>query len=135
MRAIRRSVGGAFESRGERFIRITVGAQQRQSEHAPWAKSLEEAKGRAVVIQELVNRLRVAGKDNIPGLVKKIVEQGARGDRTTIVGLTRMVDKLVDGAERRAGEFAPKRKPTEFDWSYLRYLEWRVLQLEAMLGV
>jgi hypothetical protein len=52
---MRESLGGAFESRGKFFIRVTVGPRQRHAEHAPLATGLDSAKTRTRVVQAWVS--------------------------------------------------------------------------------
>jgi len=102
---MREAQGGAFESRGQFFIRITVGPQQRIPKRAPWAKTLEQAKARAVIIQGLVQRLRASGKAELLNVdFEKFVKRGAEADEEKLAAIVKMVDGMV------AGDIV-KRKP------------------------
>jgi integrase len=91
---MRASQGGAYERRGQFFIRITVGPQVRRSEHMPGAKTLDEALARARVVQALVGRLRAAGKTEF---VERLVEVGATADDAKLEELHRFVAGVVGG--------------------------------------
>jgi hypothetical protein len=92
MTKLREAAGGAYERRGQLFIRVTVGPQKRASEHAPWATKLEDATARAREVQALVNRLRAAGKTDF---VDKLVEVGAAADAAKMVELSGAVDRII----------------------------------------
>ncbi|AKV04574.1 hypothetical protein AKJ09_11237 [Labilithrix luteola] len=94
MGKLRASKGGAYESRGSFFMRVTVAPQKRRSELLPWAKSLDEATERAHVVQELVNRLRATQQTDF---VDKIVESAATADAEKLAALVRAVDGIVAG--------------------------------------
>jgi integrase len=91
---LRESKGGAYEKRGQFFMRVTVGAQQRRAELLPWCTSLDEAKARAGAVQELVNRLRAGGETDF---VEKVVELGAKADAATLVALEGKVTAIAGG--------------------------------------
>ncbi len=89
---IRDSAGGAYESRGRFFIRVTVAPQKRPSKMLPWCTSLADAVERAHVVQAHVNRLRSAGQFDF---IDKVVEIGAEADAETLTALARKVDAIV----------------------------------------
>jgi hypothetical protein len=94
------ATGGGYEKRGQRFIRVTVGPQKRQAQHAPWAASLEDAIARAKLVQSWVNRLRAAGQGDF---VEKIIELGAAApDEATLAELVVRVNALAGGNFERA---------------------------------
>ena len=117
---IRESQGSAYERRGKQFLHITVAAQQRKSELAPWAVNREEALARAHVVQAWVNRLRAAGHD---GFVEKIVEFGARATTPDeLAQVATYVDNLTAGDFER---LKPAKKPGtttfgEFAYQWVR---------------
>jgi integrase len=90
---IRESAGGAYEKRGQFFIRVTVAPRKREAEHAPWATSLADADARAKLVQTWVNRLRAAGQTEF---IEKIFELGASAaDEETIAKLAEKVTAIV----------------------------------------
>jgi integrase len=98
-------VGGAFEHRGQLFIRVTIAPRTRTAERAPLATSLVEAQGRGKVVQTWVNRLRSAGMND---LVANFIKEGAKADVATLAKIASRVDDLVGGD----GAYAPvKDKP------------------------
>jgi integrase len=115
---IRESAGGAYEKRGQYFIRVTIAPQKRQAEHAPWATSLQEADARGKVIQAWVNRLRLAGLDEF--IIKTdpnrdtIVELGAKADAETLAKLAEKVDALTGGHFDRVPSAKPLSGPVTF---------------------
>jgi integrase len=103
---IRESKGGGYGPKHGRFyIRVTVGPQDRQTEHAPWAVNLEETVARGRLVQTWVNRLRAAGQDEF---IEKLVEQGALASSPErLAGVAHNVDVLT------AGTFERIAKPTK----------------------
>ena len=67
----RQATGGAFEHRGQFFLRVRIAPGKRQAAALPWCSSLDVALDRARVVQNLVNRLRESGHTAI---VPKVVE-------------------------------------------------------------
>jgi hypothetical protein len=59
----REAEGGAFESRGKLFARVTVAPNQRKAVRVLKCANLEEADARARQIQKLVDRLIETGHD------------------------------------------------------------------------
>jgi integrase len=90
----RKSVGGAYESRGKFHARITVAAQRRRSVLLPWCSSMPDAEARARVLQRLVQDLRRAGQ---PGFVEATVSNGARYDEADLAELVRSVAGITAG--------------------------------------
>ncbi len=102
-RKIRDAVGGGYERRGQFFVRVTVAANRRVGELAPWATSLEQVVERGKLVQGWVNRLRVAGRESF---VEKIHELGARAaDEAALDEVRARVDALADG------QFKPVEPP------------------------
>ncbi len=95
MATLRGSSGGGYERRGRFYIRITVAPREpRRSEHAPWAKSLEEVVARGRAVQALVNRLLEAGKTDF---IARMVEIGAVADDAKMMELSKFVDDVAGG--------------------------------------
>ncbi len=93
---IREAKGGAYESRGKFYMRVTVGPQQRRSELLPWCTTLDAAQERANVIQGFVARLRVAGQLDF---IEKVIQIGAKApDVATLADVASNVDALAGNA-------------------------------------
>ena len=92
---LRASQGGAFESRGKFFARVTTAPQTREAILLPWCTELDAAKARAGAMQALVNRLRAAGKTD---LVDGVLKSAAKADAEAMAALGRAVDGYVGGA-------------------------------------
>ena len=89
---IRDAAGGAYESRGRFYMRVTVAPQKRPAKLLPWCGSLGDATERARIVQAHVNRLRVAGQLDF---VEKVVEIGATADPEMLAELARKVEAIV----------------------------------------
>lgn len=109
MKKIRESAGGAYESRGKLFARVTVAPQKRLSVLLPWATELAAADARAKWIQALVNRLRAAEQFDF---VEKVLEVGATDDAEKLAALERAVDGILTGVIVKAD--APATGPLTF---------------------
>src|SRR5580704_6252921 len=96
MPKVRDAHGGGYESRGRFHMRVTIAPQTRPSKLLPWCTSLEDARTRAGVVQEYVNRLRTAGQldfiervtpkadGKAPLTFRKFAEQWTGGDLHTL---------------------------------------------------
>jgi integrase len=91
---LRQSTGGAYESRGKFYMRVTVAAQRRASELLPWCMTLADAHARANTVQSWVNRLRAAGQGEF---VETIVEFAAKADDEKMAEYASQDDALVGG--------------------------------------
>ena len=104
--------GGAYEVHGKRYMRVTIGPQQRRTKALPWCTSLEEADERAKVVQGFVNRLREAGETEF---VESVVKFGATADAEGLAALGRRVEIIIGGAFERIGAVPiPGTGPTTF---------------------
>ncbi len=90
----RASQGGAFESRGRFYMRVTVAPGQRPAKLVPDA-TLEGAAARAHATQALVNRLRGAGQTDF---VENVVKSAATADAAKMTKLASFVDDVLGGA-------------------------------------
>jgi hypothetical protein len=90
----RKATGGAFESRGRFYCRVTVGPQRRRAVLLPWCTCLRDAEARARALQALVQDLRRAGQQ---GFVDATLENGAKYDETDLAELVRSVAGIVKG--------------------------------------
>jgi len=93
-KALRKSAGGAFESRGRFFARLTVAPQKRTAVLLPWCTCLPDAVKRATALQSLVNALRAAGQDTF---ITNVVEHGGELDEVALAELQRSVAGIVKG--------------------------------------
>jgi hypothetical protein len=59
----REAKGGAFESRGKLFARVTVAPKKRRAVRVQTCTTLAEADARGQTIQVLVDRLRQSGHE------------------------------------------------------------------------
>lgn len=94
MTKIRESQGGAFESRGAFFMRVTIAPQTRPAKLLPWCASLTDARTRANETQALVNRLRTAGATDF---IENLVKSAATADAEKMASLARAVDGIAGG--------------------------------------
>jgi integrase len=108
---LRESTGGAYEKRGQFFMRVTVAPQQRRAELLPWCTSLAAAKERAGVVQVLVSRLRAAGE---VAFIEKVVELGATADAATLASLGEKVSAITAGHFDRLAPAKGKGGPVTF---------------------
>jgi integrase len=111
MTKIRESQGGAYESRGKFYARVTVAPQDRRSALLPWCASLDAAQARANVVQAWVNRLRLAGQTDF---IEKIVELGAKADEETLAVLAGKVDAIAGNNFDRVEPAKGKGGPVTF---------------------
>lgn len=100
MTKLRSSRGGAYESRGKFFARVTAAPQKRLSVLLPWATTLDAADARAVEIQTLVNRLRAAEQFDF---IDKVIESAGTADAEKMAALERAVAGIVGGRLAKAG--------------------------------
>ncbi len=112
MKKMRDSKGGGYEKRGAFFIRVTVGPQKRQAEHAPWATNLDETVARGRVAQAWVNRLRQAGQADF---VEKLVELAAKGGPEDMEILERKVAALAGVEGRDFDRVKPAKTGDSFE--------------------
>lgn len=101
---LRDSTGGAYESRGRFFMRITVAPQKRPAKLLPWCASLDDAKERTHVTQALVNRLRQVEQVDFVG---KLVETAANADAAKMADLDRFVAGVEGGAFEKKRDALP----------------------------
>ncbi len=94
MARIRASEGGAFESRGRFFMRVTIAPGNRPAKLVPWATSLEQADERAKAVQALVNRLRESEQTDF---IENLMKSAAMADAEKMAALARAVDGIVGG--------------------------------------
>ena len=92
---VRDAHGGAFESRGRFYMRVTVAPQDRRAKHLPWCTCLADAQARANEVQALVSRLRACGQTDF---VEKLVDAAAAADTEKMSALSRAVDGITAGA-------------------------------------
>jgi hypothetical protein len=105
-RKIRDATGGGYDKNDRFYIRVTMAPQDRQTEHAPWAASLDEVRARGKIAQEWVNPLRAAGLPD--DVIEKVVEKGAlAADQARLAAIAENVQRLIDG------RFEPLAKPKE----------------------
>ncbi len=92
----RQATGGAFESRGKFFARVTIAPKQRKAVLVTTCKSLGEAETRAEQIQDLVDRLRETGHERgIDTILTTAAIQDAEGMRK----IARIVERVIAGKE------------------------------------
>jgi integrase len=91
---MRESTGGAYESRGKFFARVTVAPQKREGVLLPWCTSLDAAKARAVPLQTMVNLLREAGQET---WIVKVIELGGPATPEDLAALEGHVADIVKG--------------------------------------
>ena len=92
----RKAAGGAFESRGKFFARVTDAPKHRTAVLVPTCKTLAEAEARAHEIQGLVDRLRESG--HARG-VASTIETAAAYDKGEMRTLAKLIDRVVAGKE------------------------------------
>jgi integrase len=97
----RESTGGAFESRGRFYMRVTTATKQRPAKLLPWCKSLDDAEARAQAVQALVNRLREAHEES---WIKNVMKEGATANAEELEGLERTIARIVDGKIERVDD-------------------------------
>lgn len=97
----RQAHGGAFQSRGRFYMRVTVAPNERPAKLLPWAASLEQAHARAVATQALVTRLRAGEQTDF---IEKLVESAAKADDAKMAALSRAVDGIVGGTLEKKPE-------------------------------
>jgi len=92
----RAATGGAFESRGKLFARVTVARGKRKAVLVASCRTLGEADARARQIQELVDRLLETGHARgIDSTVTTAATQDAEGMKK----LVRVVERVIAGKE------------------------------------
>jgi integrase len=94
MTKIRDATGGAFQSRGKFYARVTIAPQKQSAVLLPWCTTLDDAKGRGHALQPLVNQLRQAGEDT---WIAKVLEVGATADAAKLAALGQHVAGIVAG--------------------------------------
>lgn len=88
--------GGAFESRGKLFARVTVAPKKRRAVLLTSCATLEQATRHAQQIQDLVGRLRESG--HARG-IEKTLAKAAKLDAEGLRKLARLVDRIATGKE------------------------------------
>lgn len=111
--------GGAFESRGKFYMRVTVAPRERPAKLLPWAVSLEQAQARSVATQALVNRLRDAGQ---PDFIENLVKSATLADDEKMVGLTKAIDGLLGGVAEPIPAPLPKGAVVTFESFAMRWV-------------
>ncbi len=92
----REATGGAFESRGKLYARVTVAPKKRAAVLVSACTTLEHAQRRAQELQGLVDKLRAAGHER--GIAKTL-DTAAPLDDDGVRKLSRLIDRVVDGKE------------------------------------
>jgi integrase len=86
--------GGAFESRGKLFARVTIAPKQRRAVLLPSCPTIELATARAHQMQDLVDRLRAAGHERG---IDKTLEHAAAVDADGMRKLAKAVERVASG--------------------------------------
>src|ERR1700722_13323670 len=92
----RPATGGAFESRGKLFARVTVAPKRRRAVLVAKCRTLGEAEARAQHIQELVDRLREAGH---PRGVDAVLSAAGTQDDAGMRNFAKVVARVIAGKE------------------------------------
>ena len=106
---LRDSQGGAYESRGRYYARVTVAAQDRRGALLPWCTSLDVALVRARAIQVLVSRVRASSHGADLDFIVRLLERSAAADEEMLAAIGRQVDALLIGEK----VLAPKPKASD----------------------
>ena len=106
---LRDSQGGAYESRGRYYARVTVAAQDRRGALLPWCTSLDVALVRARAIQVLVSRVRASSHGADLDFIVRLLERSAAADEEMLAAIGRQVDALLVGEK----VLAPKAKASD----------------------
>ena len=115
---MREATGGAYESRGKFYARVTMAAQDRRGVLLPWCATLDAAKVRAVALQGMVNLLRQASQAE---WIEKVIEIGGPADVEKLSALERHVAGIVEGKiERR--DPADEKPENSFEHFALRWV-------------
>ena len=111
MTKLRDSRGGAYESRGKFYMRVTTGPQKRDAKLLPWCTSLPDALARANATQALVARLRVVDHGDF---VENLVKSAATADDEKMAALEKAVAGIEAGVVKREPILAREGGPITF---------------------
>lgn len=105
----RKATGSIYFSKGSWFVSLSL--EKRTAFRLVTCKTQTEAELRRTVIADLVERLKTAGKLSI---ADAICRRAAEADDSTVTGIVRLVDGLVQGTEHVASspKAVPKTSPS-----------------------